>query len=106
MRSIDRLLRHFLSQFIRRGSITFTTSSGVSFTCGDGTGKPVSVRFITAEAERHLLLDPELAIGRFLTQMPGRFEPAKGPAALHGVVIVVDPESGRASQIRRLSIPA
>ncbi len=63
MRSIDRLLRHFLSQFIRRGSITFTTSSGVTFTCGDGTGRPVSVRFLTAEAERHLLLDPELAIG-------------------------------------------
>lgn len=63
MRSIDRLLRHFLSQFIRRGSITFTTSSGVTFTCGDGTGRPVSVRFLTADAERHLLLDPELAIG-------------------------------------------
>jgi len=67
MRSIDRLLRHFLSQFIRRGSITFTTSGGVSFTCGDGTGRPVSVRFRTAEAERHLLLDPELAIGEIYT---------------------------------------
>lgn len=67
MRSIDRLLRHFLGQFIRRGSITFTTSSGVTFTCGDGTGQPVSVRFLTAEAERHLLLDPELAIGEIYT---------------------------------------
>jgi cyclopropane-fatty-acyl-phospholipid synthase len=67
MRSMDRLLRHFLSQFIRRGSITFTTASGVSFTCGDGTGQPVSVRFLTAEAERHLLLDPELAIGEIYT---------------------------------------
>ena len=67
MRSIDRLLRHFLSQFIRRGSITFTTSSGVSFTCGDGTGQPVSVRFRTAEAEWHLLLDPELALGEIYT---------------------------------------
>lgn len=64
---MDRLLRHFLSQFIRRGSITFTTASGVSFTCGDGTGQPVSVRFLTAEAERHLLLDPELAIGEIYT---------------------------------------
>lgn len=67
MRSMDRLLRFFLSQFIRRGSVTFTTSSGATFTCGDGTGQPVSVRFLTAEAQRHLLLDPELAIGEIYT---------------------------------------
>jgi calcineurin-like phosphoesterase len=35
-----------------------------------------------------------------------RFEPAKGPAALHGAVITVDPETGRASEIRRLRVPA
>lgn len=67
MRSMDRLLRFFLSQFVRRGSVTFTTSSGATFTCGDGTGRPVSVRFLTAEAQRHLLLDPELAIGEIYT---------------------------------------
>lgn len=67
MRSIDRLLRFFLSQFIRRGSVTFTTSSGATFTCGDGTGKSVAVRFLTKEAERHLLLDPELALGEIYT---------------------------------------
>lgn len=67
MRSMDRLLRFFLSQFIRRRSVTFTTSSGATFTCGDGTGRPVSVRFLTAEAQRHLLLDPELAIGEIYT---------------------------------------
>ena len=67
MRSIDRLLRFFLSQFIRRGSVTLTTSSGATFTCGDGTGKSVAVRFLTKEAERHLLLDPELALGEIYT---------------------------------------
>ncbi len=45
-------------------------------------------------------------IQRFLNQMPIRFETAKGPAALHGVVIVVDPETGRASEIRRLRVAA
>ena len=45
--SMDRLLRYFLSQFIRRGTMTFTTASGTTFTCGDGTGPPVSVRFLT-----------------------------------------------------------
>lgn len=67
MRSMDRLLRFFLGQFIRRGSVTFTMTSGATFTCGDGTGKPVAVRFLTKEAERHLLLDPELALGEIYT---------------------------------------
>src|SRR3989442_5164871 len=51
-------------------------------------------------------VDRDQIIQRFLHQMPLRFETAKGPAALHGVVIVVEPETGRASSIRRLSVPA
>jgi metallophosphoesterase (TIGR00282 family) len=51
-------------------------------------------------------VDRDLIIQRFLTQMPIRFEPAKGPAALRGVVIVVDPNTGRATSIQRLDIPA
>src|SRR5919106_1156768 len=51
-------------------------------------------------------VDRELILQRFLHQMPVRFEPAKGPAALHAVVIVIDPETGRASDIRRLRVPA
>ena len=51
-------------------------------------------------------VDRDLILQRFMNQMPVRFEPAKGPAALHGVVIVVDPETGRASDIRRLRVPA
>lgn len=51
-------------------------------------------------------VDTELILQRFLTQLPVRFEPARGPAALHGVVITVDPETGRASDIRRLRVPA
>ena len=51
-------------------------------------------------------VDPEIAIGRFLTQMPNRFEPAKGPAALSGAVIRIDAETGRALSIERLHVPA
>jgi len=51
-------------------------------------------------------VDRDLILQRFMNQMPVRFEPAKGPAALHGVVIVIDPETGRASDIRRLRVPA
>jgi metallophosphoesterase (TIGR00282 family) len=50
-------------------------------------------------------VDRDLILQRFLNQMPVRFEPAKGPAALHGVIIVVDPETGHASDIRRLRVP-
>ncbi len=51
-------------------------------------------------------VDRELILQRFLNQMPVRFEPAKGPAALHGVIIVVDPDHGRATDIRRLRVAA
>jgi len=51
-------------------------------------------------------VDKELILQRFLTQMPVRFEPARGPAALHGAVITLDPETGRASDIQRLRVPA
>src|ERR1700761_798655 len=77
--TMDRLLRYFLAQFIRRGSMTFTTASGARFTCGDGTGKPVSVRFTTAAAERRILLNPELALGE--TFMDGSFVVEQGSIA-------------------------
>jgi cyclopropane-fatty-acyl-phospholipid synthase len=64
---MDRLLRYFLSQFIRRGTMTFTTASGERFSCGDGTGEPVAVRFLTTNAERRVLLDPELGLGEVYT---------------------------------------
>jgi len=60
---MDRLLLSLLTKFIRRGSISFITASGAKFTCGDGTGEPVHARFVTAEAERRILLNPELALG-------------------------------------------
>src|SRR6187402_1422083 len=54
---MDRLLRYFLGQFIRRGAMTFTAASGAKFTCGDGTGRPVSARFLTERTQRRILLD-------------------------------------------------
>src|SRR5690349_5433143 len=57
--SMDRLLRYFLGQFIRRGTMAFTAASGAKFTCGDGTGRPVSARFLTERTQRRILLNPE-----------------------------------------------
>jgi metallophosphoesterase (TIGR00282 family) len=61
---------------------------------------------MTGPVDSVIGVDKDLIIQRFLTQMPIRFEPAKGPAALRGVVIAVDPETGRATSIQRLDVPA
>ncbi|MDB4894923.1 MAG: hypothetical protein JWN15_1185 [Firmicutes bacterium] len=46
--------------------------------------------------------DRQHALERFLTQMPVRYEVAKGPAVLSAVVIDVDPATGRATAIQRI----
>src|SRR5947199_8347347 len=79
---MDRLLRYFLSQFIRRGAMTFITASGSKFSCGDGTGEPVCVRFLTTEAERRVLLNPELALGEIYMEGSFVVENASIAAAL------------------------
>ena len=44
----------------------------------------------------------ELAIRRFLTHLPTRFEPAAGRTVVQGAVVRVDPASGRATAITRV----
>jgi cyclopropane-fatty-acyl-phospholipid synthase len=60
---MEWLLRLALKQFIRVGSLRVTTASGAVFTFGDGTGTPVAIRFMTARAQRGVLLDRELKFG-------------------------------------------
>jgi len=87
---MDRLLRHFLRQFIRRGSITFTTASGAHFTCGDGTGTPLEARFLTAAAEIRILLNPELALGE--TFVDGSFVIERGSIADTLAILMGQPD--------------
>ena len=87
---MDRLLQYFLSRFIRIGSVTFTTSTGAAFTCGNGTGEPVAVKFATREAERHLLLDPELKLGE--SYMDGTFILEKGTIADFLAIALAQPD--------------
>ena len=87
---MDHLLRLFLDRFIRRGSITFTTASGKTFTCGDGTGEPVRVLVTTKEAERQLLLDPEMALGE--TYMDGTFVVEQGTIADVLAIVLDQPD--------------
>jgi cyclopropane-fatty-acyl-phospholipid synthase len=48
---------------IRVGNLQVTTAAGSRFTCGDGTGTPIAIRFTTRAAERGILLNPELRFG-------------------------------------------
>jgi metallophosphoesterase (TIGR00282 family) len=48
--------------------------------------------------------EKQLALRRFLTAIPIRLDTAKGGAELHAVIVTVDPETGRATAIRRLEI--
>jgi cyclopropane-fatty-acyl-phospholipid synthase len=88
--SMDRLLRLFLSQFIRRGSMRFVTASGDQFTCGDGTGEPVVARFLTVDAERRVLANPELALGE--VYMDGTFVIERGTIADALAILMGQPE--------------
>jgi cyclopropane-fatty-acyl-phospholipid synthase len=60
---MDRLLRAACQRLIRMGNLRVTTAAGSSFSCGDGSGTPVAIRFASRAAERHVLLDPELRLG-------------------------------------------
>jgi cyclopropane-fatty-acyl-phospholipid synthase len=87
---MELLLRYFLQQFIRRGSMTFTTADGTKFTCGDGTGRHVSARFLTTNAERRILINPELALGEIY--MDGLFVVENGSIADALVILMDQPE--------------
>jgi cyclopropane-fatty-acyl-phospholipid synthase len=60
---MDRLLGLLLNRFVRRGTLRIATANGTVFSFGDGTGRPVAIRFMTRAAQRRVLLDPELRLG-------------------------------------------
>src|SRR5213593_2760203 len=87
---MDRLLSYFLGQFIRRGTMNFTAANGTRFTCGDGTGRPVSAKFLTERTERRILLNPELALGE--AYMDGTFVVENGSIADALEILLAQPD--------------
>jgi cyclopropane-fatty-acyl-phospholipid synthase len=57
------LLQSIADRFVHRGDFRVTTADGRVFTFGDGSGKPVAIRFTSRKALREVLLDPELKFG-------------------------------------------
>ena len=48
-------------------------------------------------------VDAKLVIKKFLTRMPVRFEVAKGPVEVQGVVVEIDENTGKAFSIKRIN---
>ena len=46
----------------------------------------------------------EIALSKFVTGMPAKFEAATGPGRLNGVIVTADLATGRATAIQRLSL--
>jgi len=59
---------------------------------------------MTGPYESVIGVQKELALHRFLTGMPARFEPAKGDPRLCAVIIECDSDTGRANSIERLML--
>jgi metallophosphoesterase (TIGR00282 family) len=49
-------------------------------------------------------INKETVIERFLTQMPNKFDLAKDDIRMQGVILNIDPVSGKANSIERMSI--
>jgi cyclopropane-fatty-acyl-phospholipid synthase len=60
---VEWLLKKVICSLVRRGQLSVTCASGRTFVCGDGTGKPVAVRFTSTQAQWAVLVDPELKLG-------------------------------------------
>lgn len=57
------VLKAFLTKIVHKGTLKVETASGSRFTVGDGTGKPLAVRFMDRGAAGRLVLNPALAFG-------------------------------------------
>jgi calcineurin-like phosphoesterase len=49
-------------------------------------------------------VETDLVLHRFLTGMPGKFEPARGNPKMCAALVTCDPLTGRASEIQRIML--
>lgn len=49
-------------------------------------------------------MKPQQAVRRFRTNLPTRFESDPGPCRLSGVVLDIDPATGRTQAIQRVNV--
>ncbi|OGP91884.1 MAG: metallophosphoesterase [Deltaproteobacteria bacterium RBG_16_54_18] len=61
---------------------------------------------MTGPSESVIGIRKEIAVERFLTLLPNKFEPATGKIELQGAIVDVDEETGRSREIRRVKVGA
>lgn len=67
-----------------------------------GTGYITDIG-MTGPAEGIIGVERETVLKRFLTQMPQRFYPARGPGELNGILLEIDEVTGTSLGIRRIT---
>lgn len=111
---MDHVLERVLRRILRTGTLAVTTASGRRYVVhgraraappsAAGHAPPVEVRFLTPQAERALVLDPEMALGEIFTDgtlvmeqgsiadlldllmsQPGAVDATASARALHGL---------------------
>jgi len=78
---MERLLQWVFAKVIRTGNLRITTAGGSSFSIGDGTGKPLAIRFTTRKAERGVRVHEQAGI---LDAYRSSDERALGIFGVHG----------------------
>ena len=58
-----RALDHMLCRMLQKGSLQVTLPDGQCHTYGDGSGAPQSIHIHDLATVRHLVLNPEMALG-------------------------------------------
>lgn len=61
--AMDALIFKTIDRLVTKGTLKIATAKGASAVFGDGTGSPVSVRFLSLAAQRRVMIDPELRLG-------------------------------------------
>ncbi|AMN42932.1 SAM-dependent methyltransferase [Rhodoplanes sp. Z2-YC6860] len=97
---MDRLLVLLLRRFVRRGTLRITTAGGLVCSVGDGTGRPIAIRFTTSAAQRSILLDPELHLGE--AYMDGTLQVEEGTLADFLALVLGQTPDGKPPRWARL----
>jgi cyclopropane-fatty-acyl-phospholipid synthase len=101
---MERLLRVALNKLVRAGNLRVTTASGAGFAVGDGSGKPLAIRFVTSAAELGVLVNPELRFGE--AYMNGELVVEEGSIAdLLAILVGGRDERTLPAWMRVLSLP-
>ena len=92
------------------GRVTALLGTHTHVQTADESVSPAGTAFITdagmtGPVESVIGLDPAIVVKRLRTNLPQTYKPAGGDAKLEGVILDVDPGTGKCPSIQRIRIP-